>query len=185
MKVKLEEVFEKTVAFLNKEKFPYIVIGGIAAGTLGEPRMTMDIDVDILLSLKDVSYLLGRLKKSGFSVNKKRCLKTARDTGIFQITYAGLGVDFIITSTDFEREALRRRIAVTLYGIKTYLPTPEDLILLKIIPARPQDLLDAERVAIRHKAKLDLEYLNSWAQKLSDEAQDIRIWNELKRILAL
>ena len=42
MKQDLEDVFKKIVTFLNKGKYKYFVIGGIAAGTLGEPRMTAD-----------------------------------------------------------------------------------------------------------------------------------------------
>lgn len=37
MKVLLEEVFKKVVLFLNQEKLEYIIIGGVAAGVLGEP----------------------------------------------------------------------------------------------------------------------------------------------------
>ena len=49
MKVLLEDVYKKVVTFLNREKFEYIIIGGIAAGILGEPRLTGDVDVDIVL----------------------------------------------------------------------------------------------------------------------------------------
>ncbi len=45
------------------------------------------------------------------------------------------------------------------------------------------DLLDAERIVMRHKEKLDIGYLQSWARKLSDQAEDMRIWNELKTLL--
>ena len=80
-------------------------------------------------------------------------------------------------------QAFNRRKTIALYGIKAFFPTPEDLILFKIIPGRKQDLLDAERVVLRHEGKLDTEYLKSWARKLSDQAEDMRIWNELKTLL--
>ena len=72
---------------------------------------------------------------------------------------------------------------VKLHGVRTYLPTPEDLILLKIIPGRDTDTLDIKAVIERHKTKLDTGYLENWAQALSDEAQDLRIWNILKKLL--
>jgi hypothetical protein len=40
----LEDVYKKVVTFLNGEKYKYLIIGGIAAGTLGEPRITADVD---------------------------------------------------------------------------------------------------------------------------------------------
>lgn len=185
MKILLDDVFKKTVSFLNKGRFEYIIIGGIAAGTLGEPRVTGDIDIDILLDKNDVADFLDKAEKAGFKVNKKRCIETAKKTCIFQINYGDFHIDFIIATIDLERGAFKRKKIIKLYGLKAYFPTPEDLILLKIIPARPQDLIDAERIAVRHKKRLNIAYLENWAQKLSDEAQNMRIWNELKRILAL
>lgn len=109
--------------------------------------------------------------------------KDAKERGVFQINYGDFHIDFIIASTDLEREAFRRKKVIRLYNIEAFFPTPEDLILLKIISARTQDLLDAEKIGIRHKEKLDINYLEDWAKKLSDEAQDIRILDELHKLL--
>ena len=43
--------------------------------------------------------------------------------------------------------------------------------------------IDAEGIALRHKGKLDRKYLEFWTQKLSDEAEDITIWNRLMKLL--
>jgi hypothetical protein len=183
MRILLEEVYKKVVTFLNRKKYKYLIIGGIAAGTLGEPRVTGDVDVDIMLAKEDIGDFLDKAKKEGFKVSKEKCVKTARQTGTFQINYGDFHVDFIIASTDFENQAFERRKIIRLYGISAFFPTVEDLILLKIVPARKQDLLDAEKVVLRHKEKLDTVYLKRWARKLCDEAEDMRIWNELNRLL--
>ena len=183
MKILLEEVYKKVVDFLNKEKFEYIIIGGIAAGTLGEPRVTGDVDVDILLEKDKIPDFLRKAKEAGFKVDEGKCKRSAKERGIFQINYGDFHIDFIIASIDLEREAFRRKKAVKLYNIEAFFPTPEDFILLKIIPARAQDLLDARRVIVRHKAKLDMKYLRAQAKKLCDEAQDMRILNELRKLL--
>ncbi|MCM8779099.1 MAG: hypothetical protein NC898_02575 [Candidatus Omnitrophica bacterium] len=49
MEILLEDVYKKVVDFLNEEKFEYIIIGGIAGGISGEPRVTGDVDIDIQL----------------------------------------------------------------------------------------------------------------------------------------
>jgi predicted nucleotidyltransferase len=183
MRILLEEVYKKVVTLLNRRKYKYLIIGGIAAGTLGEPRVTGDVDVDIVLAEEDVVHFLDKAERDGFKVSKKKCINTAKQTGTFQINYGVFHIDFIISSTDFEKEAFERRKIIKLYGIKAFFPTPEDLILLKIIPGRKQDLLDADKVVLRHKEKLDINYLRSWARKLCDEAEDMRIWNELNRLL--
>ena len=185
MKVLLEDVYKKVVSFLNREKFEYIIIGGIAAGILGEPRLTGDVDVDIFLKKDSIGEFLSKAKKAGFNVDKTKCLTRGEAIGIFQISYGNFHVDFIIASIDLEQEAIKRKKIVRLYGLKAFFPTPEDFILLKIIPARSQDIADIEKVVMRNRGKLDVKYLESWAQRLSDEAQDMRIYNELKRLLAL
>jgi hypothetical protein len=183
MRILLEEVYKKVVTFLNKGKYKYLIIGGIAAGTLGEPRVTGDVDVDIILDQNNFADFINKAKKDGFTVSSKKCLKTAEKTGTFQINYGDFHIDFIIASTDLERQAFKRRKIIRLYGLKAFFPTPEDLIIFKLIPGRPQDLLDVERIVRRHKEKLNMTYLKTWARTLSDEAEDMRIWNELKRLL--
>jgi len=183
MQSSLDKLFLKTISFLEKQKIPYLIIGGLAVGVLGEPRMTQDIDL-IIFILKDfVSKLLDKVKNEGYSVNKKLALKEAYQKGTFRIEYKRLWVDMIISSTEFENSALKRKKQITLFGKKVNFPSPEDLILLKIIPGREKDILDAKTVIERHGNKLDKKYLELWAQKLSDEAEDMRIWNTLKKIL--
>jgi len=179
----LEEVYKRVVNFLNQGNFTYIIIGGIAAGTLGEPRVTGDVDVDILLDKNDISDFLEDAKKAGFKFDKKKCAKSARETGTFQISFGEFHVDLIIASIGLEKEAFKRKKIIKLYKIKAYFPTPEDLILLKVTAGRAMDIVDAERVAIRHSGSLDKSYLINWAERLSDKAHDLRIYNEVKRLL--
>ena len=183
MKILLEDVYKKAVGFLNKEKYEYIIIGGVAAGLLGEPRVTGDVDIDILLEEKEIPIFLSKAKRAGFKFDAATCQKKALTRGAFQINYGEFHIDFIIASIELEKEAFKRKKAVRLYNIKAFFPTPEDLILLKIIPGRPQDLLDAQRIVARHKGKLDVGYLENWAKELSDEAQDARIISGLQNLL--
>ena len=183
MTVLLEDVYKKVVTFLNKHKHKYIIIGGIAAGTLGEPRVTGDVDVDITIGREDIPDFLAAARKAGFKLSKSRCLDSVEQTGTFQIYFDDFHIDFIVASTDLEAQACQRRKAIKLYGLRAFFPSPEDMILLKVIPGREKDLLDARSIVLRHKGKLDTKYLKAWAKKLCDEAEDMRIWNELKRLL--
>jgi hypothetical protein len=128
--VLLEDVYKKIVTFLNRGKYKYIIIGGIAAGTIGEARVTGDVDVDIIISREEVASFLDKAAKDGFKVQKKRCLKTAEQTGIFQINHEDFHIDFVIASTNFEVSAFERAETRKLYDIKAFFP-PEDAILLR------------------------------------------------------
>lgn len=179
----LPEVFSKTVLFLNKQRYDYILIGGMASGILGAPRMTQDVDFCILLIKSQIKEFLNKAKKHGFKFNEKEAIKRINNTGTFQISYGEYHIDFLIVSTDFEKEALARKQKIGIYGVKAYFPTPEDLILFKIVPARGIDIFDIEKIIERHNGKLDVNYIMNWARGLSDEAQDIRIYNTLQKLL--
>ncbi|MEW6040931.1 MAG: nucleotidyltransferase [Elusimicrobiota bacterium] len=181
----LIDIFRKIVRFLNKEQIDYLLIGGIAAGVIGEPRATGDIDIDIILDKRDITNFLNKLNKAGFNFSERECMRRARESGSFQIKLNGYHIDFIIASTEIERQAMKRKKTLKVHGIKTNFPSPEDMIILKIIPGRGIDIFDAENIAKRYSGKLDEKYLIEWAQKLADEAEDLRIYNEVKRLLKL
>ena len=179
----LLDVYKKIVMFLNGGDYNYILIGGIAASTLGEARITVDVDVDIVMKKEDLPDFLNKAKKAGFNVPVKKCIESVEQMGIFQISSGDYHIDFIIASTDLETQACARRKAIKLHGLKAFFPTPEDLILLKIIPGRAKDIADVEGLIARHGNMLDKEYIKTWAMKLCDEAQDMRIWQALNNLL--
>jgi len=181
--MKLEKVYRKIVSLLNKERFNYLVIGGIAAGVMGEPRVTGDIDFCIFIKKEEAKNFLKKVKKGGFKFEQEEVTKRVKETGTFKIWYEDFHVDFIIASTEFEEKALERKQKIIFQNIPAFFPSVEDLIISKIIPGRPQDIIDAEKIVMRNFNRLDVKYLQSWAQKLSDEAENLRIWNELERML--
>ena len=182
--ISLKDIFRKVIAFLNREGYEYMVIGGVASGVIGYPRLTEDIDISISIRKSEVMSFIKNAEKEGYIVEKKM-LKRAQTTGTFQIKHGDSHIDFIITSTDFEAEALKRKKMLEIYGVIAPFPTAEDLILLKMVPARHIDLADIENIALRHKGRLDEKYLLDWAMKLSDEAEDMRIYNEVEKLLKL
>jgi len=92
-------------------------------------------------------------------------------------------IDFIISSIELEREAITRSRILNVHGVSARFPTPEDLILLKVIPGRPKDMADAESIVIRYSGELDRNYLLKWAEKISDEMESLRVYREIKNLL--
>lgn len=166
-------------------KVNYLIIGGVAIGIWGAVRLTEDIDVMLFIAKKNAKAMLNKAKSLGFRFDEKLVTKQVSQVGVFKIHYENYHLDFLLASTELEQSALERKVKVTIFNREVFVPSKEDLLLLKIIPARPKDILDAEGIANRQKGKLDVKYLEFWAQRLSDEAQDMRIYNELKRLLAL
>ena len=179
----LPEVFKKITSFLNKERYNYLLIGGMAIGVLGDPRMTQDIDFCLFVSKPQIKDLLRKAKDEGFSFQEKEVLLRIKETGTFKINRGSYHIDFLIASTDFEKTALKRRQKLKVYGIGAYFPTAEDMILFKIVPARHIDMADIEGIVGRKGVNLDRKYLLDWARRLSDEAQDTRIYNDIKKLI--
>jgi predicted nucleotidyltransferase len=59
---------------------------------------------------------------------------------------SGLRVDFILSFTPYEREAIARAVPVTLGGSTVRFATAEDLIVHKVLAGRPRDLEDVKGV---------------------------------------
>lgn len=179
----LDLLYVNLISLVEETRTPYIVIGGLAVGVIGEPRLTHDIDLIVFLAIENIQAFLEKSKKRGFIFNDKEVFKEIRSTGTFRLNYGLFHADFIIASTRLEKNALKRGQKIMLFGKKAVFPSPEDLILLKIIPGRERDLLDAKSIVKRHFDKLDKRYLEKWSMKLSDEAEDLRVYNQIKRLI--
>ena len=56
----------------------------------------------------------------------------------------------------FETEALHRSALVSIDRIEVRVPHVEDLILYKLVAARPRDLDDAQQLLAIHRSRVDL-----------------------------
>jgi hypothetical protein len=97
-------------------------------------------------------------------------------------TRSALKVDFWLPKPDpFDREMLRRRVQVTLFGEPAWIATAEDVILHKLVWNRitPSDrqLGDAAGVVAVQTDALDKYYLRRWAQEL-------KLAGELEQLLS-
>ena len=134
--VTLDDVCLKTIELLNTQKTDYIIIGGLAVGMLGEARMTHDVDVLIAISKKDITSFLKNAQSMGFKFNKKAINNDIEIKGAFRLLYDSFHIDLIVGRMPFEKEAFKRCVKLKLYGLNTRFPSPEDLILFKLIPGR-------------------------------------------------
>lgn len=180
---KFSTVFGKTINLLKETKTPYLLIGGLAASLLGEARITNDADFIIVIDDEKLRTFLKRAKQKGFKFPEKKLWETFSLKGIFRLLCPGLHVDFIRASTEMEKQAFKRKKKTKLFGKAIFIPSPEDMILFKTIPGREIDLIDIKRILVRHWEKIDQKYLEEWAMKISDEAEDTRIYYRLKNLI--
>ena len=63
-----------------------------------------------------------------------------------------------------------------------WLTTPEDLIILKAVANRPQDLADIQAVATSHP-NLDKDRIRSWVEQFGAALEIPDLWEKISQLL--
>jgi predicted nucleotidyltransferase len=152
----------------------HALIGGIAVGVLVEPRATKDIDLVVSAQLKDVDALLLEAQKAGFEVHAEEVerLKLSHMTRVWTVDSEGepVMINLLLDEHPFYDSLLDRSRSQKLADHEVRVASPEDLLLMKLLAARPQDLADAARLVDAYGADLEKGYLERWAQELDLES---------------
>ncbi|MGD9091664.1 MAG: hypothetical protein PVF74_02370 [Anaerolineales bacterium] len=62
------------------------------------------------------------------------------------------------------------------------LPTPEDLIILKAVAHRPQDLTDIQAIAASHPT-LDKERIRFWVEQFAEALEIPDLWEKVSQLV--
>lgn len=161
-----------------------VIIGGIAASLLGQPRFTADLDAVILLSINDLPNLIevaaqegmvGRIADAEAFARKNRVL-------LLQHQSSGIKIDISLGILPFEAEMIKRGQEVTVGNIQLRLPTPEDLIIMKAVAHRPKDIADIQAIAASHPS-LDKERIRSWVEQFGEALELPNLWKMISQLL--
>ena len=142
----------------------YALAGGLAYSTLVEPRATMDID--ILILPEDIEELFHRLRKEYMniiihdqpmhlnSIRLWRAITFHEDREIM--------LDFLLAESKFHRLAVKRSLELDFMGIPLRVLSIEDLIILKRIANRAQDIADLKNINENYQNQIDWTYIDDW-----------------------
>lgn len=163
-------VVESAHRALSLTQAPYCVIGALALGVYGTPRATYDVDFLILAQCTDPQPFLDLLRTAGFAINETwhDANPMAREVvlRLAHPTVPHFPVDLVFSLTPFDRAVLDRRRAVDFHGLKIWMSSPEDLMLMKLRASRPRDFDDVISIVKNPRLQLDLDYLWNWADRL-------------------
>lgn len=157
-----------------------VIIGGIAASLLGQPRLTADVDAVFLLELDELPRLLKEAAALGIQPRISDAETFARRNRVLLLrhTVSGIDIDISLGLLPFEYEMVERSQIVTIGGLRLSLPTPEDLIILKAVAHRPKDLLDIDTVFASHP-ELDKERILYWVKQFAEALEMPELWDDL------
>ncbi|WP_447973286.1 nucleotidyltransferase [Nitrospira sp. Kam-Ns4a] len=161
---------KEVVRTLNERRTDYALVGGLAYSAWVEPRATTDVDVLILLETTDPDQV-ARLFSGAFdAVVPHRAPRPFKGVSIWRVVGIKEGretiVDLLLAQSEFHRQALARKQAVEFEGVTLPLVTLEDLIILKAMAGRLQDLTDLEHIKERPDLRVDWPYVEAWRGKL-------------------
>lgn len=188
MKKNIESFFGPIINLLNENNIKYAVIGGIAVLIYGEPRLTEDVDINILLEKDKISDFIQILKNNNISPALNDPVKTAYDSGYLPVIYnqeeTTKKYDLIIANNPIEIAAINRSKLIKIDKIEFMVITPEDLIIHKITSQREKDTNDLEGIFLRQKDNIDINYITNWLRKIDSSVKNINLESKLEALLA-
>lgn len=154
---------------LGRAGIPFMLTGSYAMAYYTTPRMTRDLDLVVALTEPDVEKFVAAFV-ADFYVDPEAvqaAVKTGRQFNIMHLQ-SGIKVDLILKKqTPYRDLEFRRRFAVVLGGISTWIVSREDLILSKLLWARDSESeLQLRDVKSLLEDTSDQTYLNTWAADL-------------------
>jgi len=166
----LEFQLSQLVKLMNQTKLDYALMGGLAVSIYGEPRFTLDMDVNVILKQDSIDDFLKEAKRYGFYPIPKNIKRFVKKTLVIPMRFSKNDIygriDFIIAYNDLEYSGIKRASLKKVYSCKVRVIRPEDLIIHKITSSRPKDIDDIKGILIRQKGKLNIGYIKDWLKKI-------------------
>lgn len=182
----MENLLESVVALqtrLNQSGIPSIVIGGVAVATWGEPRVTRDVDLKVLVERDEADRLLLVLGADYASLLPEPRQLLQRQAMLFVQDEAGTRLDLLLADTPYDVAAIQRGRTIEIQpGVMVRLCSPEDLVIYKLISTRARDHEDAQSVVRRQGSNLDDEYVLDWLRQFEQALDDSTLVDEYARL---
>ena len=139
--------FKDLFALFNKEHVEYLVVGAHAVIYYAEPRYTKDLDIWINPTKANAIRVMKALEKFGAPLENVTVDDFTDPEKIFQIGIAPNRIDILmgIAGVDFAT-AFDKKTTSAYDELPIFIIGKQELIISKKTVARPQDLLDIERL---------------------------------------
>lgn len=173
------------LAWLDAQGWRCCVIGGLAVQRWGEPRLTQDVDLTVLVDLEQEAQFVDAVL-ARFPARRV-------DARTFALTYRvllvraenGVPIDIAFGSTGFEVESVHGSTPWEVEpggAIRTC--SAEALVVYKVVAGRPRDVADIEGIVTRQIEHLDVERIRTWVAGFAELKEDPGLGRALETALA-
>ena len=172
----LAAAFAIVVEALDVVGADHVVVGSTAAAAWGTARVTRDIDIVVVVPAASADQLLAALDREDIYVPFGEARAALAGGGTFNVLHPSTGgkldVFVALPSDEFTRSRIERRVESEVLGVRTWIASPEDVVLAKLrrrLESR-SEVQWRDCVEIAATQPLDVEYLRTWALRLGIEA---------------
>ncbi len=173
------DLLRRVIDVLEDQGIVYLLVGSLASGVYGEPRLTADIDVVVELDPPQAANLCAAFPAPEYYASETAAREAVARGGQFNVIHPATGnkIDFIIARTDAwgRSQIARRRREHILPGRSGYTAAPEDVILGKLWYYREggseKHLRDIAGILQVSGDEVDTAYVDDWSEKLGLAAE--------------
>lgn len=171
--------------WLDATNIPSMVIGGVAASMLGQPRLTQDIDALAILPEGEWANAVSTAARHGILPRIENALDFARRSRVLLMRHVESGIDIDITfgALVFERAAIDNSEMHDIGGLRVRLPRVEDLLIMKAVARRPKDLQDIEGLLAAHP-EADVATVRQWVSEFATAMSMSDMLDDFDKLMA-
>ena len=164
---------------------PWMVIGGVAVIAHGVPRYTADVDATASAADRPIERIFEVFDRHRVVPRIDGALAFARERQVLLLRHEPSGVDLDVSLAwlPFELAAIGRSETIDYAGVVIRVPRADDLVIYKMVAARPRDLEDVERLLLLHGPSLDVRHITATVRDFAEALEDTRRIEALERLL--
>lgn len=182
----IEKLIRRTAQRLDRQKVPYMIIGGQAVLLYGRPRLTRDIDITLGVDTDRLASIESVCRELGLRILVENSRDFARDTKVLPTEEpdSRVRVDFIFSFTPYEAQAIKNAKDVLMDDYTVKFASCEDVVIHKMVAGRAIDEEDVKSILAKNRDTIDLDYIEKWLSEFAKIAEHERIsakFNDLLR----
>lgn len=161
-----------------------IIIGGVAAALLGDPRGTDDVDWTASIDEDKIEAFISAGKKFDIFSLISDPVEFSHRSNLIPFIHrpSTIKIDVAFAWAPFEVGAIHSKRRVSLFGLELPLPKTEDLIVMKAVARRPIDVADLEKLLVFNPS-VDVKYIRRWVKEYAKIMESPEVVADLDRMI--